>query len=93
MKRNKPIGINAQKLINIVVVFNLGRIKYCIINSIYEKIRINISVINVFLIYIPSINDKDIIIEQIVIIPLRIRIRFTFSELKITQNARRYLPK
>jgi hypothetical protein len=85
MKRNKPIGINAQKLINIVVVFSLGRI--------YEKIRINISVINVFLIYIPSINDKDIIIEQIVIIPLRIRIRFTFSELKITQNARRYLPK
>jgi len=53
MKRNKEIGINEKKLTDIknnVVIRNLGRIKYCIINSINEKLKINISVIKIFLI-------------------------------------------
>jgi hypothetical protein len=35
---------------------------------------------------------EDVIMEQIVIIPLVNRGRFSFSELNVDQNARRYLP-
>ncbi len=83
MKINNAIGINEKQLINIknnVVVRNFGRIKYWIINSINEKLKINISVIKIFFLYnilfVISINIKDVIIEHIIINPLIIRVRF-----------------